>query len=476
MSKSLKIILFAVTGLVGAFILVSLLVYFLFDVQDYKPRLEKAVSEALGMEAEIVGHMGITIFPELHVRLDDVHIRNRGVDVAAAKEVRLEIALSRLLHREVRINSIKVQHPVISLARDGKGVFNFERREASKGTSPAFALARISFSDGSFLYTDERSGSKFEAGNFRLDVRNLQIAGGDSAERINAISFTAKFASPEVRLQGLVFSDVTFTVGGKDGVFTLDPVTMRLFGGQGTGSIAMDLSRPVSRYTVRSTLSKFRIEEYMKTLSGKKVADGAMDFHAILSMQGNTAEELTRTATGAVSLRGANLTLYGYDLDRELARFESSQNFNLVDVGAFFFAGPLGVLVTKGYNFATIFQGSGGRSSIERIFSEWKVEHGIARAGDVAMATRENRLALKGRLNFVNERFDDVTIALIDARGCVKVKQTIRGPFRKPVVEKPSVLMSVAGPALNLYHKARTFFPGGKCEVFYTGSVPAPRE
>jgi hypothetical protein len=93
----------------------------------------------------------------------------------------------------------------------------------------------------------------------------------------------------------------------------------------------------------------------------------------------------------------------------------------------------------------------------------------------VAMATRENRLALKGSFNFVNERFDDVTIALIDSRGCAKVKQKIRVSFRKPVVEKPSTLESLAGPALNLYNKARAFFPGGKCKVFYTGSVPAPR-
>ena len=91
------------------------------------------------------------------------------------------------------------------------------------------------------------------------------------------------------------------------------------------------------------------------------------------------------------------------------------------------------------------------------------------------MATKQNRIALKGRINFVNERFDDVTIALIDARGCARVQQKIRGPFRKPVVEKPSVLMSLAGPALNLLKQARDLFTGGKCKVFYTGSVPAPK-
>ena len=163
------------------------------------------------------------------------------------------------------------------------------------------------------------------------------------------------------------------------------------------------------------------------------------------------------------------------EFDREFARFESSQSFNLVDAGAFFFAGPIGLAVTKGYNFASIFRGAGGSSSIEELFSDWKVERGIAQAKDVAMATDENRVALTGSINFVNERFDDVTVALVDARGCARVKQKIHGPLQKPVVEKPSVLMSLAGPALNLLKQAGNLFTDGTCEVFYRGSVPAPK-
>jgi AsmA protein len=143
--------------------------------------------------------------------------------------------------------------------------------------------------------------------------------------------------------------------------------------------------------------------------------------------------------------------------------------------GAFFFACPLGLLVTRGYAFASLFQGSGGSSSIKKLFSDWKVERGIAQAKDVAMATKKNRIALKVSLIFVEERFDDVTIALIDAQGCARVQQRISGFFRRPVVEEPKVLMSLAGPALNLLKQARDLFASGKCEVFYTGSVPAPK-
>lgn len=51
---------------------------------------------------------------------------------------------------------------------------------------------------------------------------------------------------------------------------------------------------------------------------------------------------MRQTAEVQIHLRDENLRLNGRDLDQELSRFESSQNLNLVDVGTFFFAGPLG--------------------------------------------------------------------------------------------------------------------------------------
>lgn len=90
------------------------------------------------------------------------------------------------------------------------------------------------------------------------------------------------------------------------------------------------------------------------------------------------------------------------------------------------------------------------------------------------MATQENRVALKGKLDFVTGRFDDVTVALIDAKGCSRVEQKIRGPFHQPEVEQPNVLRALAGPTLSLLGQARDLF-GGHCEVFYAGSVTPPK-
>ena len=472
MSKSLKIILGALVGLV---ILIAVALLFFVDANVYKPRLEAVASEVFGMEVKVGGRMGIGFFPIPSVTLEDVHIRNRGSDLVFAKEARLGIELLPLLRNEVRFRKIALKRPSISIERSRDGKYNFENPAAAGKTLPALDLAKISLSGATLHYANKQSGEGFEAGDCSVDVRRLLLSGGKSEDLMKNLSFTAELACGKIRTKDNTMSDLKFSVAGKDGVFDIKAVTMRLFGGQGSGSIRADFSSAVPHYHVRYSLPQFRIEEFFKTLSPNKVAKGPMDFSADLSMQGKTVNEMKLTAKGGLSVRGHHLTLKGHDLDREFSRFESSQNFNLVDLGAFFFSGPVGLAVTKGYDFASIFQGSGGNSEIRTLVSDWKIERGVAHAQDVAMATNENRIALRGGLDFVNERFDDVTMALIDAKGCAKVQQKISGPFQKPVVEQPNILVSAAGPALKLYKKMRDLFPGGECTVFYVGSVAPPK-
>ena len=560
MANKWKIPLLAAGGLLALLILAAVALVLFVDVNALKPRLEAAASDALGMEVRIGGRLGIGLFPGFHVTLVDVRIRNRGADVASAKETFLGIELLPLLHKELRIVKIGMKQPRISIEQDRDGKFNFETPEGeagkktaeeAKGTRFSLDVTNISLSDGTFIYADKKTGEELEAGNFTLDVSRLRFTGGKSPDLRKNLSFAAEFACKEfrkgslavsdlklrvegkgaryairpitatrliysgpggkvtadrlilgvdnlavggdekadllrrisisgtagigeVRTENLVVSNLTSAVAGKDGVLDLDPVTMRLFGGQGSGSFRADFSDSVPRYRVRYSLSRFRIEEVLKTLSPKKVAEGAMDLSATLSMRGKTANEMKRTADGEVTLRGENLTLDGVDLDRVFSRYEASQSFNLVDVGAFFIAGPFAPLITKGYNFASLFRGSGGSSRIRALVSDWKVERGMARAKDVAMATNEHRVALTGSLDFPNERFDDVIMAMVDGRGCVMVRQKIRGSFRNPEVEKVNVLQSVAGPVLKLFKQAKNLL-GGKCEVFYAGSVTPPK-
>ena len=474
MPKTIKIVLMTAGGLVGLLILAAGALLLLVDANAYKPRLEAAASKALGMEVKVGGPMGIRFAPGLVVTLRDVHGARRGEEVASAAAARLGIALLPLLHKQVRVTSVALQQPTIAVARDRDGRLDLAPPKWAESLPTGLELAKLSMAGGTVRYTDQQSGSMFEARDCDLALHHLRLGGGAEGDLLRALSFTAELACGEFGTKDFTTTDLKLSATAAQGVVELRPVAMRVFGAPGTGRIHADFSGELPHYSVDCQLPGFQVSEFFKTLGPKPVATGTMDFTAQLSLQGTTGKELRQTLAGKISLSGKDITLKNRDLDAELDRFESSQSFNLVDVGAFFIAGPVGLLVTKGYNFASLLQGPGGSSEIRTLVSEWQVAHGVAQAQDVALATKEHRLALRGGLDFARERFADMTVALIDARGCAAVEQKISGSFQKPVVEKPNFFATLTGPALNLLKKGLALFPGGKCEVIYSGSVAPP--
>ena len=477
MSRSGRRILLILAAAVGFLTVVVLVGPWFIDVNRYKPRLEAAASAALGMDVRFAGRLGMTWFPLPRFTAEDGRILDeQAVVVVSVKRASASIDLLPLLHREIRLRRVEFTQPILSIERDVDGRVNVAALRKAEALLGTLEGARVSLSNGRLHYVDRRSGAAVEATGLDLNVSHLQFAGGNRAESWKDASFQAELACGEIRTKDLVVSALKATVLGKDRVLALEPVTLQLFGGQMAGSLRADVTDSIPVYRIHCSLPGFRIEEFFKTLSPQKAGEGAMDFTASLSTRGVAWSQLVGSAAGEFSLRGRNLTLLGHDLDAELTRFESSQNFNLVDVGAVFLAGPLGLAVTKGYNFASLFQGPGGRSSITTLVSDGQVDRGIAQAKDVALATSRNRIALHGGLDFVHGQFADVTVAVVDANGCARVRQAITGPFGKPTVNKPRALGSLAGPVMKLYRQTRGLFPAGPCEVFYAGSVAAPTE
>jgi len=473
---------FALIGLgtvLALVLLVAAALFLLLDTDVYKSRLERVASQALGLDLSVAGRPEIDVFPGLQITLDDVHLRRQGKEIASARQARVAVALSSLLGDELRVERIMLTQPVITVSRGRDGRFDFEPAAPpaalpEPADAPAQAWPDVSLTAGSIVFVDQHHGKGFEARDCQGELHDLQRAGGQRADFLREVTFTAELACAQIRKDGHTLHDVKFTADAKHGIVELKPLSTRLLGTPGQGSIRADFTGAVASYQLAYTLTQFPVEEFFSTMKLKKLAGGRMDFSAMLTTRGTTLAELKQAMAGRISLRGKGLTFYGSDLDRSFERFEASQTFSLVDVGAVFFAGPVGLLVTKGYDFAKLSQGDGGTSEISALVSDWKVERGVAHAQDVAMATKENRVAMHGNLNFVDERFDAVTVALIDLKGCAIVKQEIRGSFREPVIDKPSAIEALAGPALRLLKKGTDALTGRQCEPFYTGAVAAP--
>ena len=308
-------------------------------------------------------------------------------------------------------------------------------------------------SAGKIVYVDRKAKSETSLDAIDLSVRDLSIPTAPRVELSKGISFSGDLSVKEMKTKDRTVSDVRAKVTAGAGVYEIRPFTMKLFGGTGEGGIRVDLSGEKTALKVHYTLTKFRAEESLAGLAQKEYLSGPMTVTPDLSARGKDVDEMKRTLSGTVSLRGDGLTLHGMEIDAILSKAEEAQKLNLADVGAFLLAGPLGPAALKGYRYGDLYRSTTreGETRIPRLVSDWTVRDGVADARDVAFSTGKNRIALKGKLDLVNGRFVDVTVAALDEKGCAKIRQKISGPFGDPRMDKTSVLQSFAEPVLEVF-------------------------
>lgn len=472
-----KKILFITAGAV-TMVVIAVILVLLLNIKAYKPQIEAVMSSVLGMDVRIQGAMGVSFSPDFGISLHDLRVRNQESEVLTIEKVGIGLKVIRLASWEVQVVQVELVKPVFSIVRLKNGMFNFEA-PGRKLREMLLAVKEISISQGSLVCRDETSGEKIEAGDLDLRIRNGVSSGTDNAEAWKNISFTADGSCGILQIKGVTVTDLVMRMVAGSGKWDIDPISMNIFGGTGMGSIHVDVTGPSPHHRVRYALTRFRIEEVLRGTSLKKFPpkniEGRADLSADLTATGKSADEVKRSLNGDLSLGGENLMNYNVDVDALIMEYEQSQNFNLIDLGAFFLAGPFGPLLTKSYNFASLYEESqGGQGLIRKLVSVWKVKNGIAEATDVAFATRQNRVAMKGGLNFINERFVGVTVAALDRRGCAIYSEKVQGPFAKPRIEKESIFKSFAGSVLNPLKDAWRFIQGQECTVFYSGSVAQP--
>lgn len=434
-----------------------------------RERLQQLASEALGMEVRIDGSVQLRLGREPGVHVRQLTVRARGSDFIVASDADIGVSLTSVLRRQVRIASIALDHASIAVRQERDGRLNFDTQASSDG-EPMQAV-RVSLRQAALEYVNDKNGNTVRASGCRVTGSVATDAGTGNA--LGRLDVKADASCDQVQTQQWQLSRVTFSLVGQNGKLQFKPVTLEAYGGKGSAQIEADLRGSEPQFVVHYELSDFRLEQLSQTITPKKIGEGGLTFSTDLTLRGSSVEAMIQSSQGHASLRGEHLTLQVGDLDQELSRYESSQHFNLVDVGAVLAVGPLGLLVTKGYDFTRLLNSGGQSSQVSVLRADWQIQNGVAQARDVAMTTPANRLALTGGLDFVHRSYQDVTVALVNDQGCARVKQIIRGPFSQPAIDKPNIVSALIGPAQHLIGKAKHLL-GARCEVFYSGSLPSP--
>lgn len=169
-------------------------------------------------------------------------------------------------------------------------------------------------------------------------------------------------------------------------------------------------------------------------------------------------------------LEGRNLKIYGMDLDNVIEKFKRSQEFNLADVSAVMFAGPAGLAVTKGTDFARLaFTKAGDSTQVKHFLTNWRMKKGLLTADDVALSTNKNLISTSGWYSVKSDSLD-FKINILDKRGCELVSQRIYGDAIDPDYGKVKLLKTFLGPVKNFFRNMGL----AKCDTLYFGKVEHP--
>ena len=285
---------------VGIFIVIvvaALLIFAAtFDVNKYRGTIQSELEKRLGRPVTL-GDMHLSVFPPRfrvqNPAIGDDPQFSADTPFIKAQELDVSVKLLPLLHKQVEVNSLDLQRPVVNLIKNPAGAWNFaslgHRAEdpqaapgASAGKAPPshnapnpspnsspqgsteqqFSLGKLTISDGQISVLDQQK-SKTPALYDHIDVK-LENFSPDKPFTIDAAAHMAGSGSQQARLQG---------EGGP--IVNSQPATTPFRGTLNLKQVSMsDLSKFLNSPTLNGTDGIVSGETKINSQSGKLTAQG----------------------------------------------------------------------------------------------------------------------------------------------------------------------------------------------------------
>ena len=199
MNKAIKWVVIVGGGLVVLFIIALLIVPSFVDLQSYKPRIEKMVSEATGRPFSIGGDIDLSLFPWAGFSSSDIHLGNppgfEEKDFASLKAIEVRVKLIPLISKDIQVKRFIVEGPRIALEKNKSGRTNWEgigKKPAEAAPKPekekapeggpgeglpiaGLAVGEFAVTKGSLLWIDHSKGDRKEVSDVNLRLKDVSL-------------------------------------------------------------------------------------------------------------------------------------------------------------------------------------------------------------------------------------------------------------------------------------------------------------
>jgi AsmA protein len=199
MNKVIKWVIIVGGGLVALVIIALLIVPSFVDLQSYKPRIEKMVSEATGRPFSIGGDIDLSLFPWVGFSSSDIHLGNPAgfeeKDFASLKTVEVRVKLIPLISKDIQVKRFIMEEPRIALEKSKSGRTNWEdmgKKSAEAAPKPekektpeggaaeglpikGLAVGEFAVTKGSIIWIDHSKGERKEVSDVNLRLEDVSL-------------------------------------------------------------------------------------------------------------------------------------------------------------------------------------------------------------------------------------------------------------------------------------------------------------
>ncbi|MBI1238780.1 MAG: AsmA family protein [Alphaproteobacteria bacterium] len=225
MARILTLLGIVVVAIVGAAIAAVLLI----PVDVYRGQIEAAAQQATGRELKIAGDLGLTFYPTIGIRAEQVTFQNtpsgKAPRMAEMDSLVVGVQVLPLLSGDLRITELVLEKPVINLeiSKSGKPNWEFETQGAAPAAAPTggegepssgggSSVSELSFGDvrivdGTVSYSDLGAGTTetIEAINVSIALPSLDDpleADGSLTYKGETLNIDASAETPRALLEG----------------------------------------------------------------------------------------------------------------------------------------------------------------------------------------------------------------------------------------------------------------------------------
>lgn len=217
-----KVVKWLALILLGALLIIAIgagILLMLLDEDRIKQELTKAVHQSTGGELAIDGRLGLSLFPQLGVSVEQLQFtpQEQTQPLATIGTLQLGVDFVPLFSGQINVGEITLKGLRLNLVREANGVGNWENLTENKDKATpttaveserpintrdtgamTLAISRLQIADTEINYSDRKSGASHQLSDFNLDSQGVNLSGGSFPAKV---TFNISSNAPQLTMQ-----------------------------------------------------------------------------------------------------------------------------------------------------------------------------------------------------------------------------------------------------------------------------------